>query len=274
MSRLIAQVTDLSVRYSDKGSLSVLALDTVSLSVWPGEVLAIVGESGSGKSTLAAALLRSLPSTARCTGSIRFDGKDLLGMHPRDLRHLRGARLSLIPQDPASALNPVLRIGPQISEVLRAHLRMSSAERQFRIRELLSEVGFNDPERIVVSYPHELSGGQRQRVVIAQAIACRPVLIIADESTSKLDGPLQAETMSLLADVVSRYGTALIWITHELATVAGFASRIAVMHGGRVVEEGRTQELLRRPTHTYTRQLVRFARERTLTLRVAAGQSV
>jgi len=272
MSRPLVQVTDLSVRYSERANRSVLALDKVSLSVWPGEVLAIVGESGSGKSTLAAAFLRLLPSTAQCTGSILFGGDDLLAMHPRDLRHLRGSRLSLIPQDPASALHPVLRIGTQLSEVLRAHLRMSGAERQARVRELLSQVGFKDPERIALSYPHQLSGGERQRVVIAQAIACRPVLIVADESTSKLDGPLQAETISLLSEVVSGHGTALIWITHELATVAGFATRLAVMQAGRVVEEGRTQDLLGRPMHVYTRDLVGLSRERTLTLGRAAGE--
>lgn len=272
MSRELAQVTDLTVRYLKTTSLSVLALDKVSLSVWPGEVLAIIGESGSGKSTLAAALLRLLPSTARCTGSIRFGDVSLLDMPPRDLRRLRGARLSLVSQDPASALNPVLRIGTQISEVLRAHLRMSAGERRSRVRELLLEVGLNDSERIALSYPHQLSGGERQRVVIAQAMACRPLLIIADECTSKLDGPLQAETMSLLSEAVSRYGTALIWITHELETVAGFAGRTAVMHAGRVVEEGQTQDLLGRPMHAYTRELVRLSRERTLTLHRAAGE--
>jgi|SRR5215469_7744718 len=272
MSPELAQVADLTVRYWKKTNLSVLALDRLSLSLWPGEVLAIIGESGSGKSTLAAALLRLLPSTARCSGSILFESVNLLDMHPRDLRHLRGARLALVPQDPASTLNPVLRSGTQISEVLRAHLRMSGAERQNRVRELLFEVGFNDPERIALSYPYQLSGGERQRVVIAQAIACHPVLIIADECTSKLDGPLQAETMSLLSEVVKGYGTALIWITHELETVVGFASRIAVMHAGRVVEEGRTEDVLRQPVHNYTRELVRLSRERTLTLRRAAGQ--
>jgi ABC-type dipeptide/oligopeptide/nickel transport system ATPase component len=151
---------------------------------------------------------------------------------------------------------------------------MSGAARRARVRELLSEVKFHDPERIAWSYPHQLSGGERQRVVIAQAIACRPSLIIADESTSKLDGPLQAETMSLLSEVVNGCGTGLIWITHDLATVAGFASRIAVMHAGRVVEESRTQDLLRRPMHTYTRELVRLSRERTLTLSRAAGQQL
>ena len=272
MSRVLAQVTNLTVRYMVNTTPAISALDNVSLSVWPGEVLAIVGESGSGKSTLTAALLRLLPPNAHCTGSMLFDGEDLLGMHERELQHVRGARLSLIHQDPASALNPVLRIRTQISEVLRAHLRMNPAERRVRVRELLSEVGFDDPERIASSYAHQLSGGQRQRVVVAQAIACRPALIIADESTSKLDGLLQAEIMELLSGIVRRHGTALTWITHELATIAGFANRLAVMHAGQIVEEGPTLDLLRRPKHPYTQELIGLTREQMLTSSRAAGQ--
>jgi ABC-type glutathione transport system ATPase component len=271
MSQVLAQVTKLSVRYITSTGQSVSALENVSLSVQPGEVLAIVGESGSGKSTLATALLRLLPSNAQCSGSILFAGEDLLGMGCRDMRRLRGARISLIPQDPASALNPVLRIGTQIAEVFRAHLRMSPSERRVRVRELLMETGFEEPERIASSYPHQLSGGQCQRVVIAQAIACRPALTIADEPTSKLDGPLQAEIVSLLAEIVRRHGTSLIWITHELATAALFANRLAVIHAGQIVEEGQTQDVLRKPVYPYTQELVRWCRERMLTSRCAAG---
>jgi ABC-type dipeptide/oligopeptide/nickel transport system ATPase component len=212
-----------------------------------------------------------LPANAQCAGSILFDGKDLLSMHSRELRQLRGARFSLIPQDPASALNPVIRIGAQISEVLRAHWRMNRSQRQKRVRELLSEVGLDDHGRIASSYPHQLSGGQRQRVVFAQAIACRPALIIADESISKLDGPLQLEIISLLTEIVRRHETALIWITHELATAAIFSNRLAVMVAGQIVEEGLTQDLLRRPVHPYTQELVRLSRERMLISRCAAG---
>lgn len=271
MSRALAQIDRLSVRYLNKDHI-VSALDDVSLSVWPGEVLAIVGESGSGKSTLAAAMLRLLPANAQSSGSIILEGKDVLRMRSRDMRRLRGARISLIPQDPASALNPVLRIGTQISEVLRAHLRLSRGERLIRLGELLSEVGFDDPERIARSFPHQLSGGQRQRIVIAQAIACRPALIIADESTSKLDAPLLAGILSLLAGIVRRDGMALIWITHELATAAVFSNRMAVIHAGRIVEDGPTRDLLNQPVHPYTQELVGLSRERTLTSCCVTGQ--
>lgn len=272
MCQVLAQVNELSVRYITNRSVSVSALSNASLSISHGEVIAIVGESGSGKSTLAAALLQLLPSTAHCSGSILFEGRDLLSMPSRELQQLRGSRISLIAQDPASALNPVLRIGTQISEVLRAHLRTRHNERKTRVRELLHEVGLDDPERIASSYPHQLSGGQRQRVVIAQAIACRPALIIADESTSKLDGPLQAEIIALLAGIVRCHGTSLLWITHELATVAGFANRMAVMHPGQIVEQGDTEQVLRRPKHPYTQELIRFSHEQMLVSRRAAGQ--
>jgi ABC-type glutathione transport system ATPase component len=272
MSRVLAQITKLSVRYIASTGDPVAALDNASLSVWPGEVLAIVGESGSGKSTLATALLRLLPANTQSSGSILFESEDFLRMPSRNMRRLRGARISLIPQDPASALNPVLRVDTQISEVLRAHLRMSRSEWRTRVRELLTETGFDDPERIASSYPHQLSGGQRQRVVIAQAIACRPSLIIADEPTSKLDGPLQAEIISLLAEIVRRHGTSLIWITHELATAAVFANRLAVIHAGQIVEEGQTQDVLRKPVHPYTQQLVGLSRERMLTPSRPAGR--
>ena len=272
MCQVLAQVSELSVRYVTNRSVSVSALREVSFSVSPGKVIAIVGESGSGKSTLAAALLQLLPSTAHCRGSVLFEGRDLRGMKSRELQQLRGSRITLIPQDPASALNPVLRIGTQISEVLRAHLRTRRNERKTRVRQLLHEVGFDDPERIASSYPHQLSGGQRQRVVIAQAIACRPALIIADESTSKLDGPLQAEIIALLAGIVRRHGTSLLWITHDLATVAGLANRIAVMNAGQIVEQGDTEEVLRQPIHPYTQELIRLSRDQMLVSRRAAGQ--
>jgi len=272
MCQVLAQVNELSVRYVTNKNVSVSALSNVSLSISPGEVIAIVGESGSGKSTFAAALLQLLPSTAHCSGSVLFEGRDLTGMKSRELQQLRGSRLSLIAQDPACALNPVLRIGTQISQVLRAHLRNRRNERKTRVRELLHEAGFDDPVRIASSYPNQLSGGQRQRVVIAQAIACRPALIIADESTSKLDGPLQAEIIALLAGIVRRHGTSLIWITHELATVAGLANRLAVMNAGQIVEQGDTEQLLRRPKHPYTQELIRLSREQTLVSRRAAGR--
>ncbi len=200
-----------------------------SIDVRPAEVVGLIGESGSGKSTLAAAMLRLLPAHGECIqGSVLFDDRDLLTMDEPALRRVRGAQVSLIAQDPATALNPVIKVGEQISEVLRAHLAMTRRERKTYVKELLREVGFDDPERVYAAYPHQLSGGQRQRVVIAQAVACRPALVIADEPTSKLDSPLQAQILALMAGIIRRHGTALLLITHDPALLAGFADRVVV----------------------------------------------
>jgi len=261
MACALLQISGLTVRYAPNSATSVLALDDVSLSVYPGEVIGILGESGSGKSTLAAAVMRLLPQTSEHEGSIFLEDKDLLEMDESELRRIRGKSISLIPQDPATSLNPVIRVGTQISEVLRAHQPLNRSDRKNRVQELLQEVGFDDLERIASSYPHQLSGGQRQRVAIAQAIACRPALIIADEPTGKLDSPLQIQILTLMSEIVARHGTALLWITHDPATLVGFADRIAVMHQGRIVEEGETAIILHQPVHSYTRTLVRLSQE-------------
>jgi ABC-type glutathione transport system ATPase component len=261
MSSALLEITDLSVTYSPKTGAPVRALDGVSLQISTGEIVGILGESGSGKSTLASAILRLLPAAGDAQGSILFHGNDLVRMEERELRGIRGRYISLVPQDPAVSLNPVMRVGAQISEVLRAHLPLSRREKKDRVCELLHEVGFDDPERIAASYPHQLSGGQRQRIVIAQAIACRPEFIIADEPTSKLGTTLQAQVLELIAAIVRNHNTALLWITHDPATLAGFAQRIAVMHKGRIVEEGTPSDIFRRPTDAYTELLVRLSRE-------------
>ena len=249
------------VRYVPERGTPVLALDNVSLRIGQGEVLGILGESGSGKSTLAAAIVRLLPASAEVSGSILLGGCELTELDDRQLRKIRGRQISIIPQDPAMSLNPIMRAGTQVSEVLRAHLELTRAERKVRVGELLGEVGLDDPERIADSYPHQLSGGQRQRVVIAQAIACSPALVIADEATSKLDPALQVQIQSLMSAIVRRDGTALIWITHDPATLAGFADNTAVMQAGRIVEHGATTDLFRKPAHPYTRTLVGLAKE-------------
>ena len=250
------QLCGLTVKYVPENGEPVLAAVDVSIDLRPGEVIGLIGESGSGKSTLAAAMLRLLPPGTESDGSIWFEDRDLLKTEEHELRKVRGARIALIPQDPAVSLNPVIRVGDQISEVLRAHLEMTRKQRRTRVEELLREVGFDDSARIYAAYPHQLSGGQRQRVVIAQAMACRPALVIADEPTSKLDSPLQAQILAVLSDLIRRHGTALLWITHDPALLAGFADRIAVMYAGRIVEQGTTQEILRRPLHPYTQALV------------------
>jgi oligopeptide/dipeptide ABC transporter ATP-binding protein len=256
----LALVHELSVTYLPDTDQPVHALDHASLEIRPGELVGILGESGSGKSTLAAALLRVLPGDARYeSGTIHFRGRDLLALSESALRRIRGAEIALISQDPALALNPVIRVGDQIAEVLRAHLRMARRDRTMRVEELLAEVGFDMPRTIYHAYPHQLSGGQRQRVVIAQAIACHPQLVIADEATSKLDASLQAEIIALMREISHRHRMAFVVISHDPTVLAGFVDRIAVMYAGRIIEEGRTEDIFRRPLHPYTQALVRFS---------------
>jgi oligopeptide/dipeptide ABC transporter ATP-binding protein len=256
----LALVHGLSVTYLPDTDQPVHALDHASLEIRRGELVGILGESGSGKSTLAAALLRLLPGDARYdSGSIHFRNRDMLSLPESALRRIRGAEIALIPQDPALALNPVIRVGDQIAEVLRAHVRMTRRDRRTRVEELLAEVGFDQPRPIYRAYPHQLSGGQQQRVVIAQAVACRPQLVIADEATSKLDASLQAEIIALMREISQRHRMAFVVISHDPTVLAGFVDRIAVMYAGRIVEEGRTEDIFRRPLHPYTQALVRLS---------------
>jgi peptide/nickel transport system ATP-binding protein len=257
----LVQIRGLSVRYASRGGGEVCALEDVRLGLGGREILGILGESGSGKSTLATAVLGLLPAHARIEeGTILFRGRDLLGMPARDLRAIRGREIAMIPQDPALVLNPVITSGEQIGEVLRAHLPLSRSARRERVYELLGEVGFDAPGEIYGVYPHQLSGGQRQRVVIAQAIACRPALVIADEPTSKLDSQLRQEIGALLSRMRAAHGTALLVISHDAAFIASLADRVALMYAGRVVEAGSCEEIFRRPLHPYTQALVGIAR--------------
>jgi oligopeptide/dipeptide ABC transporter ATP-binding protein len=261
-----AQVRELTVTYSPEGGEPIRALDGVSLEVRSGEIVGILGESGCGKSTLASALLRLLAPHAKCEGgTILIRGRDLLSLSERELRAIRGREISLIPQDPALSLNPVMTAGAQVGEVLRAHLLLNGEQRRKRVTELLREVGFDHPEEIYFAYPHQLSGGQRQRIAIAQAVACRPALLIADEPTSKLDVTLQAEIVALLSQIRRQHGTAILVISHDPALFAGFADRIAVMYAGRTVEVGSNAEIFRRPLHPYTQALVRIAASSVVT---------
>jgi oligopeptide/dipeptide ABC transporter ATP-binding protein len=259
----LLQISGLTITYSPEGSQAVRAVCDVNLGIRPGEVVGILGESGSGKSTLASALLRLLPATAHYdAGSILFRGRDLFSLSEHELRTIRGKEIALVPQDPALTLNPVMRVGDQIAEVIRAHEDATSKQRSDRVYKLLDELGFEQPQQIYVSYPHQLSGGQRQRIAIAQAIACRPALVIADEPTSKLDSSLQAEIITLLSEIRRRYGTALLVISHDPTIFAGFADRIAIMYAGRIVEEGNTKDIFRKPLHPYTQALVRLCTQR------------
>lgn len=246
------------------------ALNGIRLEIRRSEILGILGESGSGKSTLAHAILGLLPTHARIVaGEIFWRGRDLLCVPESELRSIRGREISWVSQEPALSLNPVMSVGNQIAEVLRAHLPSTSRERRERVCELLREVGFEQPTTIYGAYPHQLSGGQRQRIVIAQAVACRPALLIADEPTSKLDGLLRSEIVALLSNLRERYGTAMVVITHDPTLCATFADRVALMYAGRILEAGNSAELFARPLHPYTQALVSLVRSSAI-----AGTSV
>jgi peptide/nickel transport system ATP-binding protein len=259
------EVRDLAVTYALANRIRIRAVDDLNLAIAEGEIVGILGESGCGKSTLANAILRLLPNHARYEqGTIFLRGRDLSAMSEAELRDIQGRVVSLVPQDPALSLNPVMTVGSQIAEVLRAHLPIRENERRARVLQVLREVGFDRAEDIYGAYPHQLSGGQRQRIAISQAFACRPALIIADEPTSKLDAPLQAEIVTLLKQVRRTHGTAILVITHDPAMLAGFADRIAVMYAGRIIEVGETSQVLGQPLHPYTEGLVRIAKSAAL----------
>jgi peptide/nickel transport system permease protein len=230
----------------------------VSLSINPGETVALVGESGSGKSLTSLAIAGLLPGAARVVaGGARLEGTDLLGLTEDQLRRLRGGAMAMIFQDPSSSLNPVHRIGEQIAETIRAHRPRADAAAEAIA--LLKRVGIPDPEARARAYPHELSGGMRQRVMIAIAIANSPRLLIADEPTTALDVTIQAQVLDLLADLKRERGLAMLFVTHSLPVVAEIADRVAVMYAGEIVELGPTAEVFARPRHPYTAALLRSA---------------
>jgi len=216
-----------------------------------------VGESGCGKSVTAYALMRLLPPTARIIrGQIRFDGADLLTVTPRTMRGVRGKQISMILQEPMTALNPVLTIGEQIAEMIRQHESLSRAAVRRRVMELLDLVGIPDPQQRVMQFPHNFSGGMRQRVMIAMAVACEPQLIIADEPTTALDVTIQAQVLDLLASLRRQFGMAMLLITHDLGVVAQWADRATVMYAGRIVEQAAVRPFFHSPRHPYARGLL------------------
>jgi peptide/nickel transport system ATP-binding protein len=232
------------------------AVDDVSFRIAAGETLGVVGESGSGKSVTAFSILRLLQAPGRITGgTVIFEGRDLLALSEAEMRAVRGARISLIFQEPMTALNPVMRVGDQIAEALTVHGR-SRAEATARAIELLDAVKIPDAARRARDYPHQLSGGMRQRAMIAIALACHPPLVIADEPTTALDVTIQAQVLELLRELKARFNLALLLITHDFGVIAEMADRVAVMYRGRVVEEGPVRQILRAPVHDYTRTLL------------------
>jgi len=254
----LLEVKNLHVSYSARSGEVCPALAGVNFDLGPGEILGVLGESGSGKSTLAAALLRLLPSNGKIQkGLVLFEGKNLLEVSPQDLRRIRGGRIGLIFQEPSSSLHPTLQIGQQVSDVLAAHEYLARRALNEKTSQLLASVFPVDAERISRSYPHELSGGHRQRVLIAQAIACGPSLVVADEPTASLDPTTQKEILQLFGTLRQKLGLAMILITHNPALLAGLADRILVLYAGRVAEIGPAAKVLSSPQHPYTAALLR-----------------
>ena len=235
-----------------------MPVDGVSFAIARGETLALVGESGAGKSLTGLALLRlvSAPGRIEPGAVVRLSDTDILALEGESLRRIRGRRIAMVFQDPMTSLNPVLTIGDQISETIRAHFPASKAEAREKSEALLSEVGLAEARGRYRSYPHQLSGGMRQRVMLAIALAAEPELLIADEPTSALDVTVQAQILELLDRLRAAHGMAMLLITHDLGVVAGRADRVAVMYAGKIVEEASTEELFSRPSHPYTRGLL------------------
>ena len=240
--------------YTPRGT--VLAVRDASIEIGRGEVLGLVGESGCGKSTVAFALMGYLPGTARVDGTIQFAGKDIAQLTPPELRELRGNRMAMVYQDPATALNPAMRVGPQIQEVLREHLALDAGEATERTAELFDSVGLADPTTIGLRYPHELSGGMQQRVMIAMALACDPDLLIMDEPTTGLDVTTEATILDLVVDLKDRVNAGILFVSHNLGVIARVADRVAVMYAGQTVEQAPVREMFRNPRHPYTAGLL------------------
>lgn len=257
----ILQVRNLHVRYRAGGAPPSPALAGVSFDMAAGETVGLMGESGSGKSTIALCLLGLLPeATTEISGSILFQGWDLTRMPEVEFRKIRGAAISLVSQEPELSLCPVIRVGDQIAEVFRAHKEWRTNKCRAEAEAMLARVGLTQTSRIFGSYPHQLSGGQRQRVVLAQALACGPALVIADEPTASLDAISQAGFITLLRALKKETELSLLLISHTPEIQASLADRVLVMKGGKIVEQGPFAELYRKPSHPYTRSLLQTGR--------------
>ena len=252
----VLEVRELTIalpRHADRAQ----AASRVSFSVGRGEIVCLVGESGSGKSVIAQGVMGLLPKGLPVTGgTVLLQGEDITRASQQRLRELRATRMSMVFQEPMTALNPVMSCGAQLDEVLREHTRLSPAARRRKILDIVGEVRLPDPERMIASYPHQLSGGQRQRVMIAMALVLEPALLIADEPTTALDVTTQAQILKLMQDLQARHGTGVLFITHDFGVVAEIAHRVAVLRLGELVELGAKEEVLKRPRHDYTRMLI------------------
>jgi len=252
----LLRVRDLRTEFATRAGVA-RAVDGVSFDVHAGEIVGLVGESGSGKSVTGYSILGLIDPPGRIAGgSVQLDGQELIGMPRSALRTLRGRRIAMVFQDPMSTLNPVLTVSVQMAMAMQAHGRPDAATMRQRALDALGKVGIPDPERRLDAYPHELSGGMRQRVAIAIAFLNNPALVICDEPTTALDVSIQAQILVEMKTLVREAGVSLVWISHDLATVSVLASRLLVMYAGRLIEEGPTDEVLRRPRHPYTQGLI------------------
>ena len=254
----LLQVKNLRTSFHTQDGV-VKAVDNISFNIYEGQAMGVVGESGSGKSVSALSIMGLIPSPpGKITAEgILFEGQDLLGLNDNQMRQIRGGKIAMIFQDPMTSLNPVLKVGWQISESLRIHLGMSLIQARKRSIELLKMVGIPSAEDRVNDYPHQFSGGMRQRVMIAMALSCSPRLLIADEATTALDVTIQAQIIDLVNRLRRETGTAVMWITHDLGIVAGLCDRVNVMYAGRLVESAPVEEIFYRPSHGYTLSLLR-----------------
>jgi oligopeptide/dipeptide ABC transporter ATP-binding protein len=251
----LLSIRDLRVGLRRRGEVSEIVRG-VNLDVAPGEKLGIVGESGSGKTLTILSVLQLLPAPLEILGgSVSFDGEDLRGVPPRRLREIRGGEVAMVYQDPTSSLNPLLRVGTQIVETLRAH-GSERDEAEARTREVIGHVGLSDPERVANAFPHELSGGMLQRVMIAIALSTSPRVLVADEPTTALDVTIQQQILELVETLQAETGMAVVWVTHDLGVVARLVDRVAVMYAGRIVEQAATRDSVERPQHPYTAALL------------------
>jgi oligopeptide transport system ATP-binding protein len=258
MPNQLLEVKNLETQFSTPDG-TVHAVNGISFSLKEGETLGVVGESGCGKSVTMMSLLRLIPMPPGkiVNGEVLFQGQDLMKMTKDEIRHIRGAKISMIFQDPMTSLNPVLTIGKQMIEPLQLHLGMTNEQAQERAAELLTMVGISDAKAHLKDYPHQFSGGMRQRVMIAMSLACNPEILIADEPTTALDVTIQAQIADLVKRLRDELGMAVIWITHDLGVVAGFAERVLVMYAGFIVENAPVIELYENPQHPYTTALLR-----------------
>ena len=253
----LLEIKDLKVKFPDRKKI-LTAVDGVNMEIRPGEIVGVVGESGSGKSVMSQSILRlrEYDSAVEYEGQILFEGKDILKLTQKEMRHLRGNRIAVIFQDPMTSLSPVHTVGKQMSEVLLLHKKIGKAAAKEKCIELLKLVGIANPENCFKKYPYELSGGMQQRVMIAMALACEPALLIADEPTTALDVTIQEQILDLIAELNEKMGMSVLFITHDLGAMAQLCHSVRVMYLGNLVEEAETDELFENPLHPYTKGLL------------------